>query len=380
LVVGCWLLVIVLPTTNQQQRTNNKRQMTSSTKDSSVRNGLDATVEQLKMLVTNETFLYVMKRLLQALVTLLLASALSFAIIQLAPGDYLDTLRQNPKISPERIEELRKQFGLDQPALVQYWRWLVRVVTQGDFGTSFVYFRPVSSLLWERIPATLLLAIASTIVTWAIAIPLGIVAAIHQNRFIDRVLQVLSYGGQGFPSFITALVLLILAQYTSPLFPVGGMTSINHADLTPLGKILDIGWHMILPTIALSITSFAGLQRITRGEMLDVLRQDYIQTARAKGLPENRVIYVHALRNAVNPLITLLGFEFASLLSGAFIAEFFFNWPGLGRLILSAVTAQDLYLVMASLMMGAVMLILGNLLADLLLKFVDPRIRLEDLK
>jgi peptide/nickel transport system permease protein len=158
------------------------------------------------------------------------------------------------------------------------------------------------------------------------------------------------------------------------------MTSINHADLSPIGKVLDIGWHMILPTIALSITSFAGLQRITRGEMLDVLRQDYIQTARAKGLPENRVIYVHALRNAVNPLITLLGFEFASLLSGAFIAEFFFNWPGLGRLILSAVIAQDLYVVMASLMMGALMLIVGNLLADLLLKVVDPRIRLEDLK
>jgi peptide/nickel transport system permease protein len=136
---------------------------------------------------------------------------------------------------------------------------------------------------------------------------------------------------------------------------------------------------MILPTLALSITSFAGLQRITRGELLDVLRQDYIQTARAKGLPENRVIYVHALRNAVNPLITLLGFELAGLLSGAFIAEVFFNWPGLGRLILQAVLAQDLYLVMASLVMGAVMLIVGNLLADLLLKAVDPRIRLENL-
>ena len=157
------------------------------------------------------------------------------------------------------------------------------------------------------------------------------------------------------------------------------MTSINHDDLSIVGKFLDIVWHMILPTIALSVTSFAGLQRITRGELLDVLRQDYIQTARAKGLPENRVIYVHALRNAVNPLITLLGFELASLLSGAFIAEFFFNWPGLGRLILQAVTAQDLYVVMASLVMGAVMLIVGNLLADLLLKVVDPRIRLENI-
>lgn len=354
--------------------------MTSSTRDSALQNRIGAAGNWLKGLVTSETFLYVTKRLLQAILTLFLASALSFAIIQLAPGDYLDTLRQNPQISPERIEELQRQFGLDQPEYIQYWRWLVRVVTQGDFGESFVYFRPVSELLWERIPATLLLAVASIIVTWAIALPLGIVAAVNQNRPADRFLQVLSYTGQGFPSFITALLLLIFAQYTSPLFPVGGMTSINHADLTPLGKILDIAWHMILPTIALSITSFAGLQRITRGELLDVLRQDYIQTARAKGLPENRVIYIHALRNAINPLITILGFEFAALLSGAFIAEFFFNWPGLGRLILQAVIARDLYLVMASLMMGALMLIVGNLLADLMLKAVDPRIRLENLK
>jgi peptide/nickel transport system permease protein len=234
-------------------------------------------------------------------------------------------------------------------------------------------------ILWERVPNTLLLSLASVLVTWLIAIPMGIVGAINQNRRSDRVLQVLSYLGQGMPSIITGLLLLFFAQLTAPLFPIGGRTSIIHSDLTPLGQILDVGWHLILPTLALSITSFAGLQRITRGQMLDVLRQNYIQTARAKGLPENRVIYVHALRNAVNPLITLLGFEFASLLGGAFITENYFNWPGLGKLILEAVTAQDLYLVMASLMMGAVMLILGNLLADLALSVVDPRIRLLEL-
>ncbi|MBF2006280.1 MAG: ABC transporter permease [Chlorogloeopsis fritschii C42_A2020_084] len=340
---------------------------------------LEASRDWLVRLITSETFLYVIKRALQALLTLLLASALSFFIIQLAPGDYVDTLRQNPKISPERIEELQQQFGLDKSWPEQYFLWLWRILTKGDFGTSFVYQRSVASLIWERVPATLLLAIASLIITWAIAIPLGIVAAVKQNRLTDRVLQVVSYAGQGFPSFITALLLLIFAQMTAPVFPVGGMTSINHGDLTWFGKILDIGWHMILPTIALSITSFAGLQRITRGELLDVLRQDYIQTARAKGLPENRVIYVHALRNAINPLITLLGFELAGLLSGAFIAEFFFNWPGLGRLVLQAVQAQDLYLLMASLIMGAVLLIVGNLIADLLLKVADPRIRLENL-
>ena len=334
----------------------------------------------LNSLFGNETFNYVFKRLLQALLTLLLASMLCFAIIDLAPGNYLDTLSQNPKISPETLQQYKEEFGLDKPAIEQYLLWLQQIVTRGNFGKSFVYQRSVASLLWERVPATLLMAIASLIVTWAIAIPLGIVAAVNQNKTVDRILQVVSYTGQGFPSFITALLLLFFAQNTSPLFPVGGMTSINHADLPWWGQILDYCWHLILPTVALSITSFAGLQRLMRGQFLDVLRQDYIRTARAKGLPDNRVIYVHALRNAINPLVTLLGFEFASLLSGAFIAEFFFNWPGLGKLTLEAVTNQDLYLVMASLMMGAAMLIVGNLLADLLLKAIDPRIKLENLK
>ena len=333
----------------------------------------------LSSLFGSETVAYVFNRLLQALFTLFLASILCFAIIELAPGNYLDTLSQNPKISPETLQQYRQQFGLDQPAYVQYLRWLQQIVTRGNFGTSFAYQRSVASLLWERVPATLWMAIASMIVTWAIAIPLGIVAAVNQNKTVDRVLQVISYTGQGFPSFITALLLLFLAQNTSPLFPVGGMTSIDHADLSWWGKILDYCWHLILPTIALSVTSFAGLQRLMRGQLLDVLRQDYIRTARAKGLPDDRVIYVHALRNAINPLVTLLGFEFSSLLSGAFIAEYFFNWPGLGKLTLEAVSNQDLYLVMASLMMGAAMLIVGNLLADLLLKAVDPRIKLEDL-
>ena len=345
----------------------------------STRISLETSRDWLYRLVTSETFIYVMKRLLQALLTLFLASALSFFIMQLAPGDYVSSLEANPKISKERIDELRRQFGLDKSWLEQFGLWLWNILTRGDFGTSFSYNRSVGSLLWERVPATLLMAIASLIVTWAIAIPLGITAAVKQNRAYDRILQVLSYLGQGFPSFIAALFLLFFAQITTPLFPVGGMTSIYHSDLSPIGKIIDIGWHLILPTIALSITSFAGLQRITRGEMLDVLRQDYIQTARAKGLPENRVIYVHALRNAVNPLITLLGFELAGLLSGAFITEQFFNWPGLGKLTLQALFNLDVPLAMASLVMGAVLLIVGNLVADLMLKVADPRIRLENL-
>jgi peptide/nickel transport system permease protein len=339
---------------------------------------------QIREILTGETFLYIVKRSIQALLTLFLASILCFAIIQLSPGNFLDTLRQNPKITPQRIKELMDQFGLsDQKDFgtltKQYFKWLTQAL-QGNLGLSMLYFQPVASLIGQRIRATLELAIASIILTWLIAIPLGIIGAVNQNKFIDKFLRVLSYTAQGFPSFVTALSLLIVAQICSPLLPVGGRTSINHEEFSAIGKLADILWHMILPTIALTVTGFAGLQRITRGELLDVLRQDYIQTARAKGLSENRVIYVHALRNAINPLVTLLGFEFASLLSGAFIAEFFFNWPGLGKLILAGVTAKDLYLVMGSLMIGAIMLIIGNLLADLLLKFVDPRIKLADLK
>ncbi|XGV89180.1 MAG: ABC transporter permease [Limnothrix sp. BL-A-16] len=337
-------------------------------------------LQRLWAIATGDTSTYILKRTLQALLTLLLASALCFLIVDLAPGSYLDTIAQNPQISRDTLALYTKQFGLDRPALEQYLRWLGQVVSQGNFGTSFVYQRSVTSLLAERIPATLYMAVLSLLATWAIALPLGIVAAIRHNRWVDRALQVISYLGQGFPSFITALLLLFVAQNLSPLLPVGGMTSLNFSELSPIGQLLDIGWHSILPTIALSITGFAGLQRLMRGQLLDVLRQDYIRTARAKGLPEDRVIYVHALRNAVNPLITLLGFEFSSLLGGAFITEYFFNWPGLGRLILQAVQVQDLYLTMASLMMGAVMLILGNLLADLLLKFVDPRINLQSMQ
>ena len=328
------------------------------------------------LILSSETGFYLIKRLFRAILTLLLASALCFAVIQLAPGDFLDAARQNPQISPETIADLETRFGMDQSVIEQYLRWLGQVISRGDFGQSFAYNRSITSILGERIPATLLLSLASIIVTWTIAIPLGIIAAVNQNQWSDRILRVLSYVSQGVPTLITALVLLFFAQLTTPLFPVGGMTSIDHADLNIIGKMLDIAWHMVLPTLALSITSFAGLQRIMRGELLDVLRQDYIQTARAKGLPESRVIYVHALRNAVNPLITLLGFEFSNLLSGAFITETFFDWPGLGLLVLEAFQAQDLYLVMASLMMGAVMLIVGNFLADLLLNFVDPRVNL----
>ncbi|MEL6856327.1 MAG: ABC transporter permease, partial [Cyanobacteria bacterium J06607_13] len=259
----------------------------------------------LRDLFLGETTRYIFKRVMQGLLTLLLASAVSFMVVQLAPGDFLTPFRQNPQMTPETIADLEQRFGLDQPIWTQYFLWLRQVVTRFDFGISFAYQRPALEILAERLPNTILLSAASIFVTWAIAIPLGIISAVNQNNFVDRFLRVLSYFAQGFPTIITGLLLLFFAQMTTPLFPVGGRTSLYHEDLNWIGQILDVGWHLILPTLALSITSFAGLQRLMRGQLLDVLRQDYIQTARAKGLPENKVIYVHALRNAINPLITI---------------------------------------------------------------------------
>jgi peptide/nickel transport system permease protein len=232
-------------------------------------------------------------------------------------------------------------------------------VLRGDLGESYTYRIPVISLLSSRAGATLLLALASLIMTWIIAFPLGILGAIRQNTLLDRMLRGISYLGQSIPSFVLAILLLMGAQQLG-WFPVGGMTSSDYQDLPWWGKVLDISWHLILPTLALSLSSIASLQRITRGSFLDVLRQDYIQAGRARGLSENRLIWIHALRNAVNPLITILGFELAGLLSGSFVTEFFFNWPGMGKLLLESVRSFDLNVVMAGLLLGALMLIGGN--------------------
>lgn len=320
----------------------------------------------------------IVKRLLQAIPVLLLISVLSFVLLKLAPGDFLDQLALDPSVDQGFIEQERQRLGLDQPVWQQYLIWLGNIL-RGDFGQSYTFRIPVLTLILSRAGATLLLAVSAIGLTWIVAVPLGILSAIHQNQALDRLLQVLSYTGQALPSFVLAILLLFVAQNVGWL-PVGGMTSTGFQDLSWGGQLADLGRHLLLPTLALSITSFAGLQRITRGSFLDVLRQDFIRAARARGLRERRVIGVHALRNAINPLITILGFEFASLLSGSFIAEFFFNWPGLGKLLLEAVRGYDVNVVMAGLLIGAGMLILGNLLADLLLLWVDPRIRTESLE
>jgi peptide/nickel transport system permease protein len=213
--------------------------------------------------------------------------------------------------------------------------------------------------------------------TWAVGIPLGILSAIKKGTFIDRLLTVLASVGMAIPSFFFAILMLIFAVKTGWL-PVGGLTSYNFNELSFINKVVDIAKHLILPSVVLFTISLSGLQRQMRANMLEVLDSDYIKFARAKGLKESQVIYKHALRNALNPMITLLGFEFAGLLSGAALTEYVFQYPGLGRLILEAVMKSDINLVMASLMMGTIMLILGNLLADILLMLTDPRVSRRD--
>jgi len=213
-------------------------------------------------------------------------------------------------------------------------------------------------------------------VAWAIAIPLGIYSAVHQYSVTDGLLSAGAFMAISIPSFFSALLLLYAAFWTH-LLPLQGLTSVNYDMLSPPGKLLDVGWHLILPTIALGVFSVGGLMRYMRPNLLDVLRADYVKTARAKGVPERRVILRHAVRNAINPLVTLFGFELGGLLSGAAFVENILGYPGLGRLILEALQRKDIFVVMGSLLLGSVLLILGNLIADILLAYVDPRIRYE---
>ena len=302
---------------------------------------------------------------------LFLVSIISFFIIRLSPVDPLGELRLNPSISQETLKAEQQRLGLDKPKIVQYGLWL-KSFLKGDLGVT-VTGEKVSVKLMERIPNTLLLTTVVILLTWLVGIPLGIYAALNWKKPIDRILTVVTSIGMAIPSFFFALLLLIFAVKTG-WFPTGGMTSYNFSSLSPLHKVIDILHHLVLPVIVLFTISLSGLQRQMRGNLLDVLGSDYVKFARAKGLSENKVVYKHALRNAINPMVTLLGFEFASLLSGAALTEYVFQYPGLGRLILEAVMKSDINLVMASLMMGTIMLVAGNLIADILLKVVDPRV------
>lgn len=319
-------------------------------------------------------WVFIIRRILQTIPILFIVSLVSFFLIRLAPVDPLAELKLNPAISKETIEHETKRLGLDKPIWVQYGLWAKSFI-KGDMGTSVTGER-VADKIKERALNTLLLSLNVIFWTWLLGIPIGIIAALNYRTAFDRILTLLSSVGMAIPSFFFAILLLIFAQKTG-WFPIGGLTSANFYSMTITQKILDVAHHLILPTVVLATISLAGLARQMRANLLDVLDSDYVKFARAKGLSNFKVIVKHALRNAINPLVTLLGFEFAALLSGAALTEYVFQYPGLGRLILEAVLRTDINLVMASLMIGSVLLVAGNMLADILLKFVDPRVKIQ---
>jgi peptide/nickel transport system permease protein len=300
-------------------------------------------------------------------------SFVTFMFIQLAPGDYFATLRMNPQISEETIRQLEAQYHMDQPPLIQYVYWL-KNLTRLDLGYSISQKQPVLGVIGSRLANTLMLSISAIFITWLVAIPIGIYCAVHQYSIGDKIFSALAFVGMSLPGFFLALLMLYFLASELALLPPGGLKSPNYDQLTSMAKALDIARHLVIPTTVLAIGGLAGLQRIMRGNMLEVLRMQYITTARAKGLPESRVIYRHALRNAINPMVTIFGFELSSLLSGAALLEIVCGYPGLGQVMLEAVRSQDLFLVMGSMMIGGFLLIVGNLVADVLLAIVDPQV------
>ncbi len=316
---------------------------------------------------------YVLRRLIQVIPLMLGISALTFLLLQLAPGDFLNTMAENPSVSPEALAAMSHRFGLDRPWYVQYLLYLKNVFLRWDFGESFALHQPVFAVLRVGLFNTLLLAVSAAIVTWALAIPLGVFAAVRQYSWLDKSLTVFGVIGLSIPEVLSGLLLLMLAARTG-WFPVGNMHSLDWDEMDVFGKAVDLARHLALPALVVGLTPLAGRMRQMRGNLLDVLRLDFVTTARAKGLDENTVVFKHAVRNAINPLITLFGFTLGALVSGSLIAEIIFSWPGLGRITFDAILSQDQYLVLGAVLMASLVLILGNLAADLLLAVADPRI------
>jgi peptide/nickel transport system permease protein len=316
---------------------------------------------------------YIFRRLLFLIPILIIMSFTGFIAINLAPGNYFDRLKQDPQISEETIRIYEEKYHLDRNVFVQYYYWF-RNALKLDLGYSFLYKVPVTEVLKSRLFNTFILSLSAFLFSWLIAIPLGIWCAVRQYKLVDKVFSIFSFIGLSVPNFFFALILLYLASVTG-ILPTGGMRSVNYEQFSGIGRIGDLLRHLVIPTIVIGTSAIAGLQRLMRGNMLEVLRQQYILTARAKGLPEKRVIYVHAVRNAINPMVTIFGSSVSGLLSGAALTEIICSWPGLGSLMLEAVRSQDLYLFSGNLLMGGFLLILGYLVADIILAWVDPRIQ-----
>jgi peptide/nickel transport system permease protein len=323
----------------------------------------------------------VVKRLIAKIlwlgIVLLGITLLSFWIINLAPGSPTDMQTTlSPTAGAEARERLEKIYGLDQPIHIQYMNWVKRVAML-DFGQSLSGdHRPVWDKIKERLPLTLSLNIISLVLILGISIPIGIFSALYQGGWFDRSMTIFVFIGFAMPSFWLALLLMMTFGIFWPVFPISGVTSLDFEYLSFWGKIADLARHLTLPVFVFTITGLAGMSRFMRTSMLEVLRQDYILTARAKGLPVRVVVFKHALRNALMPVITILGLSVPTLIGGSVIVESIFSLPGLGQLFYHSVLARDYPLIMGNLVLVSVLTLAGNLLADLGYALADPRIRL----
>jgi len=304
---------------------------------------------------------------------------ISFIVIHLAPGSPTDIYAQfNPKVSPEFQQRLKKLYGLDKPLYEQYWTWLKRLV-KFDFGRSFAPDgRPVWEKIKERLPITITINILSMLLIFIIAIPLGVIAAVKHGTLFDKVTTVIVFIGYATPGFWLALLLMMLFGIKLGWLPLSGIKSLNYETLNFCGKFFDLTKHLILPVFVSAFGGLAGLSRFVRASMLEVIKQDYILTARAKGLPERVVIYKHALKNALLPVITIMGLSVPGLIGGSVIFESIFAIPGMGQLFYASVMARDYPTIMGCLVIGAALTLLGNLIADISYALVDPRIRVGE--
>lgn len=321
---------------------------------------------------------YILRRCLQAIPLFFILSVLLFGLVRMAPGGPLAQAARNPNVTQEQLQRIRHELGLDQPLYVQYGRWFGGVL-QGDLGKSIKSNRPVATMIGERIPNTLLLVATAFCLTILLAIPIGAWSARNQYSPMDYVITALTFAGQSAPVFWLGL-LLILVFYVwldnpwsgQPLFPVGGMYTTGGQK-----TLLDLLWHLVLPVTTLCAVWVAWYSRFFRASMLEVLNADYIRTARSKGLREGRVTYVHALRNGIMPLITMIALDFPTMFAGALFVETIFAWPGMGRLFWDAARGRDYPVLLGVILINAVLIVLCNIIADLLYGWLDPRVRYE---
>jgi len=318
---------------------------------------------------------YIVRRLLQVIPTLFVISLILYGLLALKPGDPIDEMRRgNPGFTQEDYDRMREFYGLDKPWYIRYWRWLGRVI-QGDFGTSRQFGRPAAQYIFRyRFPNTVLLSGLSLLVAFFVAVPTGVISALRQHTAVDYTITVVNFIGVSIPIFWLGIMLIyIFAVQFRGFLPAGGLATPGVTGTWPI--IGDRLKHMILPVAALSSLQLAQWTRFMRSSMLEVIHLDYIVTARAKGLAERRVVYRHALRNAILPLITLVGLNVPLLFSGAILTETVFNWPGMGRAIYDAILVNDFNVAMVSLMFISLLVLTFNLLADIAYALVDPRIR-----